>query len=251
MNNKTKFKIWVAGNNFNPKARLRLFCFPYAGGGASLFHAWAKMLPDDVEVCPIQLPGRENRLKDPLFTQWPELLQHLQIVLQPMLNKPFAFFGHSMGALISFELARLLSPQYHITHLFVSGCPAPQLRYFKSPIHQLPDAEFIEALQQRYQNIPQAVLQEKEMMALFLHTLRADLTLVETYNYVAREPLDCPISAFGGLQDKTTSRDQIAAWSEQTSNTFTQHMLLGDHFFLKNAKKSLLQLVFQCLQSIK
>jgi surfactin synthase thioesterase subunit len=248
MTNNTRLNTWIACSHFNPKARLRLFCFPYAGGGASIFHAWVKMLPDEVEVCPIQLPGRENRLKESPLTQLSELLQDLQIALLPILDKPFAFFGHSLGAIISFELARQLRPQDRLTHLFVSGCPAPHLPNLKSPLHKLSDAEFIEAVQQRYQNIPQVVLQEKEVMALFLNILRADLTLFETYSYVANEPLDCPISAFGGLQDKTTSRDQLAAWCEQTSNTFTQRMLPGDHFFLKSAQNPLLQLVSQYLQ---
>lgn len=235
-------------SNPKPNARLRLFCFPYAGGGASLFATWGRMLTADIEICAIQLPGRENRLNESPLVEWTELLDHLERAIKPFLDKPFAFFGHSNGAMISFELARRLQAQYPPSYLFAAGCPAPQLPNLTSPLHTLSDVDFIAGLQQRYQNIPQAVLQEKEVMALFLGVLRADLTLFETYHYIDRTPFNCPLSVFGGLQDKTTGREKLTAWSKQTSITFTQRMLPGDHFFLKSAQQPLLNFIAQDLE---
>ncbi len=235
--------LWIKYPKPNPQARLRLFCFSYAGGGALAFHAWPKALPAEVEVCSIQLPGRENRLQEPPLTCLSELLPLLEQALRPALDRSFAFFGHSLGTLISFELARRLRPRYQPSHLFVAGHRAPQLPDPHPPIHQLPDADFVEILQHRYQGIPKAVLQHAELMELLLPVLRADLTMVETYTYTAGEPLDCPISAFGGLKDRDATRSQLAAWGEQTGRSFSLEMFPGDHFFLNDTPGPLLRAI--------
>jgi medium-chain acyl-[acyl-carrier-protein] hydrolase len=171
------------------------------------------------------------------------MIQLLEQAFRPLLDRPFAFFGHSLGALISFELARQLRPRYHPSHLFVSGRHAPQLPDPRPPIHQLPDATFVEMLQHRYQGIPKVVLQHAELMELLLPALRADLTIVETYTYTAGQPLDCPISAFGGFQDRNATRSQLAAWGEQTCCSFSLDMFPGDHFFLNDAPGPLLRAI--------
>src|SRR5262245_40590829 len=141
---------WIAHRQPGAQTTLRLFCFPYAGGCASLFRTWIGQLPSGVEVCPIQLPGRENRWKETPSTNLPELIQEMFRALPPYLNKPFAFFGYSMGALISFELARALRQQHYPSplHLFVSACRAPQIPRSSRPIYQLERSSFIEALRQ-------------------------------------------------------------------------------------------------------
>ncbi|MEH2041214.1 thioesterase II family protein [Nostoc sp.] len=228
------FNSWVRCPKPNPQARLRLFCFPYAGGSVSIFRTWSEeVLPVEIEVCPIQLPGRESRLQEPPFTQLSRLLETLAQVMHPYLNMPFAFFGHSMGALISFELARQLRRQYSLNpvHLFVSGRAAPQIPISDSSIHQLPESEFIEKL--RYLNgTPESVLKNPELMHLLLPILRADFAVCETYVYSNEEPLDCPISTFGGLQDDEVSYEDIAAWRELTNSSCTLRMFPGNHFFL-------------------
>lgn len=242
---------WVLCPRPNPQARLRLFCFPYAGGAASAFYTWLDDLPGGVEICPIQLPGRESRLGEPPFTRLEPLLDALVLAIQPYLDKPFAFFGHSMGATISFELACQLRAQGASTpvHLFISGSRAPHTPDPDPPIHHLPDAELVEELR-RFNGTPEAVLQNAELMHLLLPILRADLTLHETYRYVPGEPLDCPISAFGGLEDEEVSHDDLAAWRDQTCGTFTLRMFPGDHFFLRSARTLLLQAVSQDLMQV-
>jgi medium-chain acyl-[acyl-carrier-protein] hydrolase len=233
---------WIVRPKPNPQAHLRLFCFPYAGGGALVFRTWPDDLPPDVEVCAVQLPGRESRLKEPLFTRLSPLVQTLSHVLEPHLDVPFAFFGHSVGTLVSFELARQFRRQNAPgpVHLFVSGRWAPQLPDPYPPIHQLPESEFVEELR-RFNGTPELVLQHAELMALLLPILRADFEINETYVYTAGEPLDCPISAYGGLQDARASREGLEGWRVHTRGDFVLRVFPGDHFFLHSARSLVLQ----------
>jgi medium-chain acyl-[acyl-carrier-protein] hydrolase len=233
---------WVTCPKPKPQAKLRLFCFHYAGGGALIFRPWSDSLPPTVEVCAIELPGRGTRLMEPPFTQLEPLIQELTRVLLPYLDKPFAFFGHSMGALVSFELARILRRDYGLSpvHLFVSGRRAPQLPDPDPPIHTLPEPEFLDELR-RYNGTPEAVLENAELMQLLLPSLRADFAVLETYVYTPEPPLECPITTFGGLSDREASRDELEAWRDQTSAAFSLEMFPGDHFFVHSAQPLLLQ----------
>lgn len=241
---------WVTCPKPNPKACLRLFCFPYAGGGAAIFRTWPDYLPPNIEVCPIQLPGRESRLRELPFTRIDLLVQALVPVLHPYLNIPFAFFGHSMGALVSFELTRQLCMRSDRSpvHLLVSGHRAPQIPDLDLPLHQLPEFAFVKELR-RLNGTPESVLQNPELMQLVLPILRADFALCETY-VCSKERIDCPITAFGGLQDSKVSYDALAAWREQTNSSFTLRMFPGDHFFLQSARLPLLQAVYQDLMQL-
>lgn len=232
---------WIMRPFPRPEARLRLICLPAAGGGPSLFRAWPEGFPREVEVCLVQLPGRERRFGEPLITRLDVLLEQLVPVLQPWLDRPLAMFGHSMGALISFELARWLraaaveSP----VHLFVSGFPAPQVPRASRALHTLPDAELIERLR-RMNGLPASVCADQELLQLVLPVLRADMALVESYDYAEEAPLPCPISAFGGEDDPSVTREALAGWQEQTSGSFTAAMFPGHHFFLFGASEALL-----------
>ena len=230
------------------QARLRLFCFPYAGGGASIFRTWSEILPPQIEVCPVQLPGRESRLLEAPFSQLFLLIEPLAQALLPYLYMPCAFFGHSMGALISFELAHYLRQQYDLSpvHLFVSARRAPQLIARDAPIHHLPEPQFVEELR-RLKGTPEEVLQTSELLQLLIPFLRADFAMCETYLYTPGEPLTCPISVFGGLQDEEVSRDMLTAWHEQTRGSFKLRLFVGDHFFLHAARASLVQALLQDL----
>jgi medium-chain acyl-[acyl-carrier-protein] hydrolase len=244
----TNNNSWVTCLRSNAQVRLRLFCFPYAGGAASIFRAWPDALPPSIQVCPIQLPGRENRLREPVYTRLEPLVQALTPALQPYLDMPYAFFGHSLGALIAFEIIRIFIRQNSPgpIHLFVSGHTAPQVPDKDPPIHQLSKPEFIKVLG-RLNGTPKEVLQNAELMELLIPLLYADFTINETYVYAAGEPLDCPISAFGGLQDDQVNRYDIAAWRDQTRGAFTLRMLPGDHFFLHSARSLLLRTIAQDL----
>lgn len=244
MSPQPRLSSWITCPRPNPLATLRLFCLPYAGGGASLFRDWSRLLPREIEVCLVQLPGRENRLTERPFDKIEPLVQTLAEEILPFLDKPFAFFGHSMGALISFELARYLreKSQRSPIHFFASGHRAPQLPDPHPPIYALPLPDFLKKLR-TLNGTPDEVLQHEELMHLVLPMLQADFALAETYTYIPGEPLTCPLSAFGGLQDKDVSREEVAAWQQQTSNTFILRLFPGDHFFLKSDRTLLLQTI--------
>jgi medium-chain acyl-[acyl-carrier-protein] hydrolase len=162
------------------------------------------------------------------------------------MDVPFAFFGHSMGALISFELARYLRRIHHPgpVQLLVSSHRAPQLPERNAPLHKLSEAAFIDGLA-RLGGTPQAILQHAELMKLIIPTLRADFELCETYTYTPEPPLDCPISVFGGAQDTLVSVQELQGWHAQTRHAFTLSMLSGDHFFLHGQQEDLLQALSQ------
>lgn len=229
----------------DPNARLRLFCFPYAGSGAAGFYPWSKDLPPEIQVCPVQLPGRENRLTVTPFTRLVPLVQELAQALLPYMDVPYAFFGHSMGSLIAFELTRELRrwDQGGPLHLFISGCRAPQVPDPARPLHQLSESQFVKEFCDRYNSIPAVVLQSDELMKLFVPILKADMTIIETYVYTNEEPLVCPISAFGGLSDREASREELEAWRVLTRGTFSLRMLEGDHFFLQSNRVFILQVI--------
>jgi medium-chain acyl-[acyl-carrier-protein] hydrolase len=244
MNRHFAEEIWVKRLKPRPEAKIRLFCFPYVGGGASLFRTWPDDIPAHVEVCSIQLPGREDRLMDPLFTSLTALVETLVAVFTAFLDKPFSFFGHSLGALIAFELACELRRQQGLNpgYLFVSGCAAPHIEDPDPPISGLSDVMFIEELR-RLNGTPDVVLQNTALMELLLPMLRADFALYETYHYTADMRLSCPISAFGGLDDRQISIDHIAQWSEYSLEQFTIRMFPGDHFFVHSAQRSVLDAI--------
>jgi len=249
MTTASAFDSWIACRKPNPQARLRLFCFPYAGTGASIFRTWSNGLPADVEVCPVQFPGRGTRLMETPFTQLSPLVQALAQALVPLLDKPFAFFGHSLGALVGFELARQLRRQFGVqpVRLFVSADRAPQIPPRDRPIHALPEREFLVELR-RLNGIPGKVLEEAELMQIMLPVLRADFAVYETYVYSTEPPLNCVISSFGGLQDDRVSRGDLEAWRDQTSDSFSLRMFPGDHFFLNTTQALLLQVLSQELR---
>ncbi len=235
---------WLVVPRPNPQARLRLICFPHSGAGASTFTAWAAALPPQIEVGAVQLPGREARLSEPAFTQMAPLVAALHAALRPQLaGRPFAFFGHSMGALVSYELARRLQAEgTPPVHMFVSGHPAPQLPDREAPIHNLPEPEFTARLRQ-LNGTPPEVLEHPELRDLLLPILRADFTVCDTYTFAPGEPLPCSLSAFGGLQDPHARRDELEAWREHTRGTFAARLFPGDHFYINSARPLLLRMV--------
>jgi surfactin synthase thioesterase subunit len=250
-NIKKQTSPWVAEPKPKPQARLRLFCFPYAGGSSLIYRNWPDTLSNDVEVYLLQLPGRASRMQEPARTRLDALVPDIAQAVMPYLNKPFAFFGHSMGALISFELARYLrraqSPAP--AQLFVSGRAAPQIVDAEPATYNLPEDEFIEELR-RLNGTPKEVLEHPELMRLMIPLLRADFSVCQTYAYTSEPPLDCPITALGGLQDRDVPRENLEAWREQTTSAFNLRMLPGDHFFLNTEQAQILRLVSQELQQL-
>ncbi|MBI5032172.1 MAG: thioesterase [Chloroflexi bacterium] len=245
-NNIPKSNSWFVLSRQATSARLRLFCFPYSGSNAALFHAWQDGLPSSIQVYPVQLPGHGTRIAESPFTQLAPLVQATANALLPYLDKPFALFGHSLGALLTFELARYLRRTHHITPvcLIVSGHGAPYIPDRNLPIHDLPDAEFIAKLR-ALKGTPSQVLDNPELLEIILPVLRADFAMCETYRYEPVAPLECPIAAFGGLSDAYVSHVELEGWREQTTAPFAIRMFPGDHFFINTARASVLRMVAQ------
>ena len=224
---------------------MRLFCFPWAGVGAGVYRPWAGGIRADVEVCAIRPPGRESRLREPAYQDLLDLADAAGNAIVPLLDRPFAFFGHSLGSWLAFEVIRWLRREGHRTpvHLFVSGRRAPHIPARDTPMHQLPDYEFIMELRRRYGGVPDEVLNDRGLLELLLPSLRADVTSVETYNYSGDAPLACPISAFGGLKDEWVLPEDLQDWKSHTTGAFRRQMFPGDHFYVESDRSQLLHSV--------
>lgn len=220
-----------------PEVRLRIFCFPHAGAGALAFRTWQSKFPEEIDLCSLQPPGRESRFREAPMTRITTLVDAIAEALIPSLDLPFVFYGHSLGALVAFEVARKLrhwgAPQP--VHLLVSGCRAPQLPRSDPLLYRLPDTQFLSEIA-HFGGISQEILRDKELIKLILPALRADLTVFDTYTYTAEPALACPISAYGGLQDMRAPQQAIDPWQLQTAAKFTLQMFSGGHFFLQTAQ---------------
>jgi len=217
----------------SPTRAWRLFCFPCAGGGAAAYRPWRADLPVDIALCPILLPGREQRYREQPFVSLPLLVSALADALQPWLDGSYAFFGHSMGGLIAFELARELRRRQMPTprHLFLAGITPPQARSRERLRHQLTDIDLLDELR-RFGGTPARLLDEPEIAQMLLPTVRADLALVETYRPRHEQPLSLPITALAGGSDPEAPAEAMAGWRAHTDAGFQVTTYPGDHFFL-------------------
>ena len=215
-------------------ARLTLIYLPYAGGGVNELRGWAEHLPEDVALCPVHLPGREARFREPAARSMMELVRPLGTALSD-LSGPYVIFGHSMGSWIGYELVRELRriggrlPE----QLLVSARRAPGVADPWSGMHQLDDDALIDTIQARYGAIPPQVAAERGLLQLFLPTLRADLQLLETWDYQPEAPLPIPIYAFHGREDPGVPPEQMATWAGHTRRRFRQIGLAGGHFYFR------------------
>ncbi|HUJ23197.1 MAG TPA: alpha/beta fold hydrolase [Bryobacteraceae bacterium] len=228
-----KAQSWFPAIQESAQAKLRLFCFPYAGGGAGVFRDWPGKVQPGVALCPVRFPGRESRIGEPVLSVMSELLGALKAAIAPYLDKPFAFFGHSLGAVIAFELARALrGHEPPIQGLFVCAARAPQLRRGYVPPAPPSDGELMEELR-RLNGVPRELLEHEEWMRLALPALRADAALYRNYVYQEGPPLDCPIRAYGGSGDERITQRDLEMWAEQTTSSFGCSLLPGGHFFIQ------------------
>ena len=235
-----------------PSATLTLFCFPYAGAMGFPFQTWPARVPSFVEIQSAQLAGHGARMREPLQCGLSEMVDDLFEALSSRLDRPFVFFGHSMGALLAFELARQLRRHQRPLPrvLMVSACCAPELRDRLPRVYDLPDAEFVEEIG-RLNGIPTEVLHEPELLAAMLPILRADMTATQTYVCQDEDPLDCPIVCFGGTDDTSIEEETLDAWRRHTTAPFSRQMFCGDHFYTRTAESVLLPVVCQHLESVQ
>jgi surfactin synthase thioesterase subunit len=226
----------------------RLVCLPHAGAGPSAFFDWPELLAPSIELCAVQLPGHGTRGAEPAYRDVRELAASLYTALEPLLDVPLALFGHSMGALVAFELAREARRRggAPLLWLFVSAYPAPQLSWSGPQLHALSDLEFLNGLATWYPAHDRA---EQDLLAELLPALRADFELCERYEYLSEPPLPLPISAFGGISDPEIPRQAISAWEAQAGGRFCSRMLPGDHLFYRGAASRLLRVIDKELTS--
>lgn len=231
---------WFVGGT--SPAPVRLFCLPFAGGGASIYRTWARELPG-IDVVAVQLPGREDRYGEPAYTNLRRLTADLATAIEPMLDRPAVFFGHSMGGAIAYQLAvdlkaRGLGPRL----LILSARHAPHVPLSRPPIHTLSDEAFVGELR-KLSGTPTAVLDNRELMDFLLPILRADFELCDTHACAREAAIDVPLLLFGGVDDATAPRHALEAWREYSSGALELKMFPGGHFFLQTHQAAVLQAI--------
>jgi surfactin synthase thioesterase subunit len=220
----------------------RLFCVPFAGGGPATYRLWPRHLPGDVEVVAVQLPGRSPMSREPLLDSIAEIVDVLHDAVVAHADLPFAIFGHSMGALVAFELTVALESTGAASpsHLFVSGRSAPDEPRTGRQIHALPDDEFLDALNESYGGVPDVVRNEPELLALLLPALRADVRAWETYSPVGDRKVACPVHVYGGTMDTHPCPSALDGWQRVAERAISVRLFDGDHFYLAGEARAAL-----------
>jgi medium-chain acyl-[acyl-carrier-protein] hydrolase len=222
-------------------ARLRLFCFPFAGGGVSTYAQWWRTVPPDVEVLGIQLPGRELRTNEPSMRDCSNIIAACFAAIVDQLTLPYALFGHSMGGLIAFEVAAAIEATAECPapgHLFISARGVPAITAQPNWHHLRSDAHFLAGLADQFGGVTSEVLAQPELVELLLPALRADVEAVERYVPVPGRRVRCPVTIFGGQSDQWPSVDALAAWQGWCEQPITVSVFDGGHFFINSAREA-------------
>lgn len=242
---------WIASRARAANPRLRLYCFPYAGRGASMYSTWSSIFGRDVEVCPVQLPGREDRLWEPAALRMDALVDAFLGGVGPELDVPFAFFGHSLGGLVAFAAALKLqaSGRPGPERLFVSASQPPDSSIKPKRLYKLSDEKLIAELR-RWNGTPEPVLRDPELLKIVLPIMRADLELLDHYDVPDGAVVGCPILAFGGKKDHELPFKVMAKWRERTREPFNLQIFDGDHFFIATHPRPMQEVVHAELQRV-
>jgi medium-chain acyl-[acyl-carrier-protein] hydrolase len=238
-------QAWFTAGS-NPAGAMRLFLFPFAGGNANAFLPWQDLLGPRLELRVAQLPGRGVRLFDPPVADLDELIARLTRTVTELADRPFLFFGHSLGALLAFEVSRQLrrAGRPEPAALWVSGAESPRTRLPPRQLHDLEEAELIEALRD-YSGTASEMLADRELMQLVLPGVRADFALSERYVYRSEAPLDLPISVLLGESDPFVDDGRAAGWAEESSLPVREYRYSGDHFFLNEHQQAIATLIVE------
>jgi surfactin synthase thioesterase subunit len=227
--------VWLRCSRKVPKPKTRLLCFPYAGGSASSFVHWQQRFAADVEVRAVQLPGRQDRFRERPITQGKAIVDHVEAALADLSAANTVLFGHSLGGLLAFELARRLqafgTPP---VGLVVGAAPAPASVRSGTPLHSLSDAEFLEAIHARY-GTPWSVLGNADLMALALPALRADIQVLETLHHEAGPPLGAPVTFLRGLRDPHVTLADVSGWQNVARLPLQVFEIDAGHLFVEDS----------------
>ena len=239
---------WLVNIGHQPRAAMRLFCIPYAGGSSSAFSAWRPLLPASIDLWAVELPGRGSRWEEAPCGSIEEIRDKLGPILLEHIDRPFALFGHSMGALLAFELglwlrARNARPP---SRLILSGCNPPHYRDNGPPESSLSDKEILDRIAS-LDGTPREILNSPDMLALVLPALRADFGACDRYIAAPSKPFDSPISVFIGRSDRGIVRHHLGEWQRYTSLAVDVRMFAGGHFFIKESEAHVLNAVAEGL----
>lgn len=232
---------WLQALSPDSDKTARLLCFPFAGGGALSFRCWHRDLPSHLDVCPVQLPGRENRIREAALTDSRALVRELAEALVPCFDRPVLFFGHSMGAKLAYAVAWELGHRFGLSPacLIASGSRAPNLRR-PNPLTDLPEDQFIQAIL-TFEGTPRAVFEHPDLREIFIPLLMADFRLDnDLFRSHENGVLHCPIHAFCGSGDPEAEEGEVMAWSDFTTDTFTFTRFSGGHFFISGEEAAVL-----------
>lgn len=225
-------------------ATRRVYCVPYAGAGAAAYRDWGRLLPDWLELCALQLPGRGWRLAERPSTDLEGMATAIAEAIADHQDRPFVLFGHSMGAWLAFLATRQLQVTGHAPEaLVVSGRQAPRIGPIHPPMSHLDDADFVTEVQSRYGGIPREIREDAEILALLLPALRADVEGLERYEHRDGPPIPCPLVAVGGDRDPLVPLDYLDPWEEEAGAGFRREALPGDHFYFRDDPRPLLELI--------
>jgi medium-chain acyl-[acyl-carrier-protein] hydrolase len=227
---------WIARPRRVETPALRLICVPHVGAGGAAFAPWLDLLPEDVELCAIRLPGRESRLHEPLVDDWRDLVDGMVSAIVPLLDVPFVLIGHCSGSVLAYECARRVAAEGgpQPVAVVLTSTPAPAVRHIDDPLHLLPRQELLERVV-GFGGMAAAILDDPDLMVMFERILRADYRVVERLVYSPGPPLTTPITVLGGRHDEFVGCADLAAWSAETTSEFTLHLLDAGHYILAEA----------------
>jgi len=247
---------WILSTVVRPKAKIRLICFPYAGGSALAYKNWGEQFPESIEVVSVNLPGHGNRILEPAISDMDILIENLYHNLADyLMDKPIIFLGHSMGASVCFEFAKYLNAtDVDLRGIFISAYKAPHLMNksesdFEEKLYRLTDDQLVQKLKD-IGGTPADLINHTELMKLALPTMRSELKLLETYKYRHCSPLDIPIIAFASIGDNVVDFMEVFEWNKHTTSSFKFYKLSGGHFFIHSAEKTVVSIVIKEIMNV-